>query len=678
MRYLGCACLLTLILTTSATREQQLLGPQAALFEQALAQAGLSMDDARIDLDDRGFFGGDKYRLPFFDALTNDPWKLSPYTRKLTDQLIAPGTDMTGVLIAAQLRLSQGIRLGLLGDPVEPYAKRVADSGDNALDIALSELWGGTAHEPLSHDDLAAAPAPVRNAAALYLFALPDILRQRHNALAPALAASKLDPAKAYPATLGALGAADQFLGIGEESGGALMLETLADNCDFHLLNAGGTLATAVVQRMTVDLVTAQLGDASFKLALPTPHGWVELSGAQPDTHRDYAHYALVIDTGGHDQYGPVAVSSFDSPCSVCIDLAGDDLYSNTDAGPAFGAGVFGYGIHVDLAGNDTYESSYASEGCGIFGVGILADAAGDDTYSGIGPVQGAGCFGTGILIDDSGVDAYNAYQLSQGFGYTLGVGLLLDRVGNDIYTGNDTDIRFPSAQSPEHNSSFVQGTGMGRRADFSDGHSWAGGVGMLVDGAGDDKYSCGVFGQACAYWYGVGILADKSGADQYNGVWYVQAADAHFGLCALQDDAGDDKYVATMNMAQGAGHDFSIGWLEDSAGNDSYSAPNLSLGGANANGIGVLWDKGGDDTYLSTGVTLGAAGGVASPSVREFMLNLGIFIDGGGSDGYWESKGVDAEPTAWPFAGDGKLWRRDPMSTPAGQWEFGVGVDAL
>jgi hypothetical protein len=360
----------------------------------------------------------------------------------------------------------------------------------------------------------------------------------------------------------------------------------------------------------------------------------------------------------------------------LCIDLAGDDQYTSTDANPAFGAGVFGYGVLIDGGGNDNYESQYASEGCGIFGTGVLWDAGGDDAYSGVSSVQGSGAFGTGVLIDDNGNDTYDCYQLSQAYGYTLGAGLLLDRAGNDVYRANDTDIRYPSAQSAEHNSSLSQGVGMGRRADYSDGHSWAGGVGLLVDGAGDDKYSCAVFGQGCAYWYGVGALLDRAGADEYNGMWYVQGAGAHFGLAVLQDDAGSDKYTATMNMAQGAGHDFTLGWLEDSAGNDSYTAPNLSLGGANANGIGVLWDKGGDDMYLSSGVTLGAGGGVASSGLRPWMLNLGIFVDGGGRDGYWENKGPDTPAAVWDFAGDGKTWLRPGMSDPKVQNEYGVGID--
>jgi hypothetical protein len=163
-----------------------------------------------------------------------------------------------------------------------------------------------------------------------------------------------------------------------------------------------------------------------------------------------------------------------------------------------------------------------------------------------------------------------------------------------------------------------------------------------------------------------------------------VQGSGAHFGLSVLQDEGGDDSYWASHNMAQGAGHDWTLSWFEDSAGNDIHTAPNLSLGGANANGIGIFWDKAGNDTYRSQGCTLGCAGGVGVPSLREYMLNLGLFVDGGGNDTYLEITKFDPEnPTVaiesrpWGFAGNGKAWIRPGMTVPPIQQEYGVGIDA-
>ena len=85
---------------------------------------------------------------------------------------------------------------------------------------------------------------------------------------------------------------------------------------------------------------------------------------------------------------------------------------------------------------------------------------------------------------------------------------LLIDLGGNDRYVANDTDIRYPSAQNREHNNSLCQGVAAGSGADYSDGLSTNGGVAVLLDGAGDDEYSCGLFGQGAGYWNGGGAAA--------------------------------------------------------------------------------------------------------------------------------------------------------------------------
>ncbi len=196
----------------------------------------------------------------------------------------------------------------------------------------------------------------------------------------------------------------------------------------------------------------------------------------------------------------------------------------------------------MDADGNDQYQSAgFYSDGCGYAGVGLLMDGGGNDAYDVIGSGQGFGRFGIGILADAGGNDTYHAYVCSQGCGMTRGLGLLADFMGNDQYIANDTDIRYPSPQSPEHNASMCQGAGYGLRRDYIDGHSLPGGVGMLLDGAGDDHYSAGVFAQAVGYWYAIGILDDRAGNDLYQAVWYGQSATAHMGFSYLCEGGGDD-----------------------------------------------------------------------------------------------------------------------------------------
>jgi hypothetical protein len=303
--------------------------------------------------------------------------------------------------------------------------------------------------------------------------------------------------------------------------------------------------------------------------------------------------------------------------------------------------------------------------------VGLLIDAGGTDHYVGGVAAQGAGVYGVGLLSDLDGNDAYDCDQQCEGFGYVMGLGALVDRSGDDRYTADDTSLRFPSAQTPRHNSSLAQGFGLGRRADYSDGSSLAGGIGLLVDGSGSDIYSAGLFAQGAAYWYGVGLLDDLSGNDRYEGVWYVQGSAAHFGVGALIDEAGNDSYRATMNMAQGAGHDFSWGELIDDGGDDRYEAPNLSLGGGNDNGVGFFWDRGGKDEYLVAAGALTSLGhaNMTAPrgGLRDRMLSLGVFLDTGGS----------ADRYSRDFAGDGKRWTQEGTNVAAPlESEKGVGID--
>jgi hypothetical protein len=676
-----CVLCLVLFATTSAAHDSWQGTRQDELFSAALSQVGMTPEELRFDTDDRAFYGGDKYRLPFFDALMDEPMKISAYTRTLTDNLLADSDSPGTVLIHTQQRLSQGVRLGLVGDPLAEYRERVAELGETALAEALAGLSRKAKPDQYLGDDYNAIPPEVRDAAALVLFAMHDVLEYYRRSLSDPMVRLGLNPEHVCADVMaGAVEVDDETTTPMDSIDYALLVESLLDNVDFPLLNTGATLLTIAVSAAEGELsaVRDDFRLDEFSYRAETALGLVLLNGRGHDRYEAEPHYLLIIDTGGDERYGRGAASAGASqPIGIIIDLGGDDVYASAGENqPAFGAGVFGYGVLIDSGGEDEYSSGNLGEGAGLFGVGILCDLAGDDRYQGLALVQGSGTHGSGVLVDLAGADRYDCYQLAQGYGFTLGSGLLLDVEGNDSYNANDEDIRYPSAQSAEHNASLSQGFGFGRRGDYLDGHSWAGGVGMLVDGAGDDSYSCGVFGQGCGYWYGTGILVDKGGADQYLGQWYCQGSGAHFALGILQDDGGDDDYEGVMNMCTGAGHDFSLGWLEDAQGNDKYRCPNLSLGGANANGMGVFWDAAGDDSYLSSGVTLGMASSVSPGSLRDHILTLGVFVDGGGRDSYMEDQG-DEPATSWSFTGDGLAWARAGGSDPPLSAEKGCAVDA-
>jgi hypothetical protein len=630
-------------------------------YDRALRAAGLDRGTGRCSPPDMSVTAYGRFPTPLYAALQGDPTLSDRYAKVLREAAFASATGLEPASMYAATRLGVIVRTGLLGDPLEEAVKAAERPG--ALEAAF-EREGFQDPPPLD-----AVPPKVRAAAALILgacrraqewigYAGPRDAKIRDRAAADACV------------VLADNGDDDRLRWEFEEGVGRTDLR--------HLARAAAEVELAVdrASRWVAEAKDAPPFEYRVKAG-----AWTLLlrgGGDDADGAEDRGPFLLRIDTGGNDRYAAGAAASAACPVSVLIDGGGDDVYEAAPGEPAFGAGTFGVGLLVDLAGSDRYVLKGTKSlglGAGVFGVGALLDAGGDDVYQGDGFCEGAGACGWGTLTDLGGKDRYEAFRFSQGFGFVQGAGVLTDLGGDDVYRLNDADLRYPSAQSKEHNDSLGQGFGFGVRADYLDGHSLAGGVGILADREGDDAYTCGVFGQGAGYWMGVGMLLDGAGRDRYEGVWYVQGACAHFAVGILEDAGGDDVYRATMNMAQGAGHDFSLGVLLDRAGNDEYTAPNLSLGGGNSNGMGVLIDGGGNDVYRSRGTTLGLASmeaGPGVPTIRHGALTLGVFLDLGGADVY-----LDADGKPQPFAGDGRLWRQaEREGKPAYSNTRGVGLD--
>lgn len=538
-------------------------------------------------------------------------------------------------LMAGSRQLGFGTRRTLIGNP-------------NAVEEELAKKPGAlkTAIEKLDRLRLLSRPAPstdslpseVQQAAALVLEVALRVRDYRRLAfkplgeLAPLYASAKLTTDDSQPETI------DDRLRIFRQT-------------NLSYLGAGAhdlLLATQTAQ----GLIEKVPPDRKFDVRIDTAWGVIRLCGGGNDTHGG-DEFMLILDTGGDDTY--INAPSNAGPnnwVSIVVDQAGNDKYLSDPAlatraisewdgrksgrnEPGPGAALLGYCFLIDSAGDDLYRTHRPGIGSAFLGFAAVLDRAGNDRYDAYQNAQGFGQFGVGILEDLAGDDRYEGFFQVQGCGQTAGFGLLADRAGDDVYLANDTVIDFPSPQSDRHNTSMSQGAGYGRRADLTDNQSLSGGIGILLDSAGNDQYTCGVFGQGVGYWQGVGILWDEAGSDRYVGQWYVQGASAHFAIGYLEDSAGNDQYQALMNMAQGAGHDFSVGFLVDRAGNDRYQSPNLSLGAGNANGIGVLLELGGDDTYEAVGVTLGQSTEAQPSTLRGRALTLGVFIDYGGTDTY-------------------------------------------
>lgn len=344
---------------------------------------------------------------------------------------------------------------------------------------------------------------------------------------------------------------------------------------------------------------------------IETPIGRIIIAGSGDDNH-NYSDALLLVDVGGDDTYtGAVgSTPSLQIPVSLAIDLEGNDKYLNDDEFlPSQGAAILGAGMLLDMSGNDIYQSKRLSQGSAMLGIGILADMDGNDNYNLWTDGQGAAYFGVGMAIDNKGDDNYRIWGDGQGYGGVGGVGTLINRTGNDYYYAeSDTSkvyrMDISHSSKGQYNYTYAQGCGIGRRGDVTDGHSWAGGIGSLIDLSGNDQYIAGGWSQACGYWYGMGFIWDGNGNDYYKATHWSQVAGAHFCIAGLFDLGGDDKFIQWEKLAAGTGfgHDYTVGIFYNKGGNDLYMLNNDGLGYAINKSQVFFIDTEGDDTYIRGG----------------------------------------------------------------------------
>lgn len=425
--------------------------------------------------------------------------------------------------------------------------------------------------------------------------------------------------------------------------------------------------------------------------AFDTPLGKVLINSAEADvvTADDYL---LICDFGGDDQYYAGGGGSPQLPISVLVDLAGDDTYGNERSKRKFGCGICGVGVCVDVAGDDIYESERLANGVGIFGTGMLADYEGKDSYRQMVSGQGCGYFGVGLLVEVAGDDDYYLAGDGQGAGGVGGgVGILADYAGSDSYTAEPFSEVFNRGDyHSEHkiNANNAQGWGGGRRGDGSDGHSWAGGLGALLDINGDDHYYSGNWSLGTGYWFGIGILYDVNGSDIYESCYFTQASGAHYCIGAIFDENGDDKHelFETAGAALSFGWDFSVNLLVDWQGNDTYVAKIISTALSDIRSNAFLFDFGGDDLYQLNSGTAGMGEADFRESYRtqrpmtpypSYAQSFGILIDVGGTDQYLDF--VDSTQTKQPRSGceNNSTWLRPARGDEHfGFDNWGIGMD--
>jgi len=338
-----------------------------------------------------------------------------------------------------------------------------------------------------------------------------------------------------------------------------------------------------------------------------------------------YADAAVIIDLGGDDYYfNNAGASNKEIPVSVCIDFSGNDVYNAANSF-AQGTGRFGVGLLADCGGNDKYLGQNFSQGSCLFGVGLLLDNNGDDFYGGHVLNQGVGFFGAGLLSDLKGSDVYFSGQYAQGVGFTKGFGALIDSSGNDFYFAGG---KYPDFRDPEKSfQSMSQGMGMGIRPEETVVGA-SGGVGVLIDQKGNDRYHGDYFSQGSGYYFSLGLLHDNEGTDKYYAGRYAQGAGIHSAIGLLEDTSGDDTYECSFGVSQGCGHDTGIGFLVDYSGDDAYRSATSSQGIGLEKGMGILADFCGNDGYYANDNSQG----FSSPSKTEDIIGIGMVIDNQGN----------------------------------------------
>ena len=99
------------------------------------------------------------------------------------------------------------------------------------------------------------------------------------------------------------------------------------------------------------------------------------------------------------------------------------------------------------------------------------------------------------------------------------------------------------------------------------------GGIGVLYDQGGKDRFEAGNFSQGGGYFYAFGILYnDGSDNDNYIGSRYAQGFGCHQAAGVLVDAGGNDRYqIRQSSVAQGYSWDEAVALFIDEKGDDQY-----------------------------------------------------------------------------------------------------------
>ncbi len=466
-----------------------------------------------------------------------------------------------------------------------------------------------------------------------------------------------------------------------KEEGDAYIYELAAKD---NLANSAASLAALVALGGLAEGWDVSLFPQDEPLTVDSRFGRIAL-GTLGDNYYE-GEYAVLIEPGGNDTYRNcrlgAAYGTDSRRVGLFVDLGGDDFYDCGDTNITLGAAVLGVAIFADLGqGNDRYVAGSCSLGAAMGGFAIFADDGGSDTYEGKVFTQGAAGFGVAMMLDDSkqsepefstdeGMedpinirlfdnDVYRAWMNSQAFARTKGIAICANRRGNEVYEAGGVYLHAPLFS--DRYQSFSQGFAIGER-----GIDYAGGIAMLIDYDGNDRYLGDIYNQGVGYWYSAGLLWDGGGNDTYEMTQYGQGSGIHLAIGGLVDVSGNDTYVMHSGLGQGGSHDYAASILHDRGGNDHYMGMTSCNGTGLTNAVGIHIDRSGNDTYAGR-----RSGGINWGRPARGTSSIGILVDLEGTDDYL---GIMEDEMLWRHTDIGVGWDL-PTPEPEPEPENAAGV---
>ncbi len=573
-----------------------------AVLDTLAALDGTTPEAFRVDPAALALMGEPAGRLRFQKYVMDEPGR-APATLEGAARELARASSVGGVMALLADLGEPEVSVAPLPDTVLAAEERAVQSSSTPVTTAMEALFTGTGkrfqgkdRETVTREEATLAPATARELAALILASRAAAVRRNREVDRSELERGGIFGAKGKRTAAALRGVVVQGDETAEDD--TRELERELSSLDLRALTRGAVRLAGEVDTASAALAALPAAESEFQFDWASPLGRVAVGGA--GANRYHGSYLLVLDLGGDDVYEGPGSASGDEPASVVVDLGGNDRYAAADSGRAGpGGAILGYAAVVDLgAGDDVYEATAWGSGFGFGGVGWIEDDGGDDLYRGQWLSQGAAVYGMGILLDRAGNDRFeitgdepvNGFGMGQGFGGWRGLGLLLDLGGRDRYWVGRLK-EFPWSTRGDTTEMAVQG------AAAAIGPFPAGGLGFLVDAAGDDTYEAGYGVQGFGRDFGLGALVDLAGRDSSIAAGRGMGCGERMGAGILVNLTGADYYLA--NWGLGFGDDLGLGIFLDAEGADTYNpGRGSSLGVSLRQGAGWFVDLAGENGF--------------------------------------------------------------------------------